>query len=190
MTFIFSLPLANFFRQKSLCLHLACKARISIYAGVAQLFRALLAAKEVESWSLFARTTILIFDVRKHIFCCTRGRDNYHQGLTMNEISQSASKNLIPQSITTLATVLPPKKHQATQPFQREELTLKSNFFTLNSASSPRKSRNTPKGIIQLVHAAAEHRERYHDFGGFPRWLVTVLQSSMTMWARRHKLEF
>ncbi len=82
----------------------------------------------------------------------------------MNEISQSASKNAIPQSITP--SDRPTAQNIATQPFQREELTLKSNYDGLNLGVSLRVP-NTPKGIIQLVHGMAEHRERYHDFMDF-----------------------
>ena len=54
----------------------------------------------------------------------------------MNEISQSASKNAIPQSITP--SDRPTAQNIATQPFQREELTLKSNYDGLNLGVSLR----------------------------------------------------
>lgn len=47
--------------------------------------------------------------------------------------------------------------------FQKEEFTLKSNYDGLDLGVSLRISADS-KGIIQLVHGMAEHRERYHDF--------------------------
>lgn len=46
---------------------------------------------------------------------------------------------------------------------KREELTIKSNFDQLELGVSIRIPEH-PKGILQLVHGMAEHRERYHDF--------------------------
>lgn len=47
--------------------------------------------------------------------------------------------------------------------FQKEEFTLKSNHDGLVLGVSLRIPA-APKGIVQLVHGMAEHRERYHDF--------------------------
>lgn len=46
---------------------------------------------------------------------------------------------------------------------KREELTIKSNFDQLELGVSIRIPEEA-RGILQLVHGMAEHRERYHDF--------------------------
>lgn len=48
----------------------------------------------------------------------------------------------------------------------REEFTLKSTHDGLKLGASLRFPEN-PRGILQLVHGMAEHRERYHDFMDF-----------------------
>lgn len=47
---------------------------------------------------------------------------------------------------------------------QREEFTLKSQHDNLELGVSLRIPSGKPRGILQLVHGMAEHRERYHDF--------------------------
>lgn len=47
---------------------------------------------------------------------------------------------------------------------QREEFTLKSQHDSLELGVSLRIPTGNPRGILQLVHGMAEHRERYHDF--------------------------
>lgn len=46
---------------------------------------------------------------------------------------------------------------------EKQELTLTSNFDGLTLGVSIRIPEH-PRGILQLVHGMAEHRERYHDF--------------------------
>lgn len=46
---------------------------------------------------------------------------------------------------------------------QREEFTIKSQHDNLELGTSLRIP-SQPRGILQLVHGMAEHRERYHDF--------------------------
>lgn len=58
----------------------------------------------------------------------------------------------------------------------REEFTLKSNHDGLELGVSLRMPEQ-PKGILQLVHGMAEHRERYHDFMDFCAdrgWIVII----------------
>ena len=58
----------------------------------------------------------------------------------------------------------------------REEFTLKSNHDELELGVSLRIPEQ-PKGILQLVHGMAEHRERYHDFMDFCSergWIVII----------------
>ena len=50
---------------------------------------------------------------------------------------------------------------------KREEFTLKSNHDQLNLGVSLRLPDTPPRGILQLVHGMAEHRERYHDYMDF-----------------------
>ncbi len=47
---------------------------------------------------------------------------------------------------------------------QREEFTIKSQHDNLELGVSLRIPAGKPRGILQLVHGMAEHRERYHDF--------------------------
>lgn len=47
---------------------------------------------------------------------------------------------------------------------QREEFTIKSQHDNLELGVSLRIPAGQPRGILQLVHGMAEHRERYHDF--------------------------
>ena len=47
---------------------------------------------------------------------------------------------------------------------QREEFTLKSQHDQIELGVSLRVPSGGPRGILQLVHGMAEHRERYHDF--------------------------
>lgn len=47
---------------------------------------------------------------------------------------------------------------------QREEFTIKSQHDNLELGVSLRLPAGEPRGILQLVHGMAEHRERYHDF--------------------------
>lgn len=47
---------------------------------------------------------------------------------------------------------------------QREEFTIKSQHDNLELGVSLRIPDGQPRGILQLVHGMAEHRERYHDF--------------------------
>lgn len=47
---------------------------------------------------------------------------------------------------------------------QREEFTIKSQHDNLDLGVSLRIPAGKPRGILQLVHGMAEHRERYHDF--------------------------
>lgn len=50
---------------------------------------------------------------------------------------------------------------------QREEFTMKSQHDNLVLGISLRIPDGKPRGILQLVHGMAEHRERYHDFMDF-----------------------
>ena len=60
---------------------------------------------------------------------------------------------------------------------QREEFTLKSQHDGLNLGVSLRIPAGEPRGILQLVHGMAEHRERYHDFMDYcaERGLVVII---------------
>ncbi len=49
---------------------------------------------------------------------------------------------------------------------EKSEFTLKSDFDGLELGASLRVPKQ-PRGILQLVHGMAEHRERYHDFMDF-----------------------
>lgn len=59
---------------------------------------------------------------------------------------------------------------------KREELTIKSNFDQLELGVSIRIPEEA-RGILQLVHGMAEHRERYHNFMDYcaERGLVVII---------------